>query len=176
MTTLTVPFRVGTASWLVPLRAGLVTGGGLVALAVLVALDLALGDFDVPVGDVVRTLLGGGDPGQRFIVMELRLPRALTGLLVCIALGVSGAITQSVARNALASPDVLGVTAGASAAAVGVIVLSGGAGVLGAAGVPLACDEGSDFRSFRVGLFGLDKLKDVDAAVARFERALNALT
>jgi aspartate aminotransferase-like enzyme len=44
-----------------------------------------------------------------------------------------------------------------------------------AAGVPLACDEGADFRTFRIGLFGLDKLKDVDAAVARFERALNAL-
>jgi aspartate aminotransferase-like enzyme len=45
-----------------------------------------------------------------------------------------------------------------------------------AAGVPLACDEGPDFRSFRIGLFGLDKLKDVDGAVARFERALDALT
>ena len=45
-----------------------------------------------------------------------------------------------------------------------------------AAGVPLACDEGADFRSFRIGLFGLDKLKDVDGAVARFERALDALT
>ena len=44
-----------------------------------------------------------------------------------------------------------------------------------AAGVPLACDEGPDYRAFRVGLFGLDKLKDVDGAVARFERALAAL-
>ena len=44
-----------------------------------------------------------------------------------------------------------------------------------AAGVPLACDEPSDFRSFRIGLFGLDKLKNVDRTVATFERALNAL-
>jgi aspartate aminotransferase-like enzyme len=44
-----------------------------------------------------------------------------------------------------------------------------------AAGVPLACDEGPDYRAFRIGLFGLDKLKDVDGAVARFERALDAL-
>jgi len=43
-----------------------------------------------------------------------------------------------------------------------------------AAGVPLACDEGPDFRSFRVGLFGLDKLKNVDRTVATFERALRA--
>ncbi len=44
-----------------------------------------------------------------------------------------------------------------------------------AAGVPLACDEPADYRAFRVGLFGLDKLKDVDGAVARFEHALKAL-
>jgi aspartate aminotransferase-like enzyme len=45
-----------------------------------------------------------------------------------------------------------------------------------AAGVPLACDEGPDYRAFRIGLFGLDKLQDIDGAVARFERALEALT
>jgi alanine-glyoxylate transaminase/serine-glyoxylate transaminase/serine-pyruvate transaminase len=44
-----------------------------------------------------------------------------------------------------------------------------------AAGVPLACDEPADYRAFRIGLFGLDKLKDVDGTVARFERALNAM-
>lgn len=41
-----------------------------------------------------------------------------------------------------------------------------------AAGVPLMCDEGDDYRSFRIGLFGLDKLKDVDGAVERFESVL----
>ncbi len=44
-----------------------------------------------------------------------------------------------------------------------------------AAGVPLACDEPADFRSFRIGLFGLDKLKNIDRTVATFERALDAL-
>ena len=44
-----------------------------------------------------------------------------------------------------------------------------------AAGVPLACDEGPDYKSFRLGLFGLDKLKDVDAAVARLSKALEAM-
>jgi aspartate aminotransferase-like enzyme len=43
-----------------------------------------------------------------------------------------------------------------------------------APGVPLACDEGPDFKSFRIGLFGLDKLKNVDRSVATFERALRA--
>jgi aspartate aminotransferase-like enzyme len=45
-----------------------------------------------------------------------------------------------------------------------------------AAGVPLACDEGPDYRAFRVGLFGIDKLQDIDGTVARFQRALEALT
>jgi aspartate aminotransferase-like enzyme len=43
-----------------------------------------------------------------------------------------------------------------------------------AAGVPLACDEGADFKTFRIGLFGLDKLKNPDRTVASFERALDA--
>lgn len=47
------------------------------------------------------------------------------------------------------------------------------AGLQVAAGVPLMCDEGEDFQTFRIGLFGLDKLRDVDGTVARFERALD---
>jgi aspartate aminotransferase-like enzyme len=47
-------------------------------------------------------------------------------------------------------------------------------GVQAAAGVPLQCDEPADFKTFRIGLFGLDKLKNVDRTVATFERALNA--
>ncbi len=49
------------------------------------------------------------------------------------------------------------------------------AGLQIAAGVPLMCDEPADFRTFRIGLFGLDKLKDVDQAVARFETALESV-
>jgi aspartate aminotransferase-like enzyme len=47
------------------------------------------------------------------------------------------------------------------------------AGVQVAAGVPLMCDEGEDYRSFRIGLFGIDKLRDVDGSVARLEAALD---
>jgi iron complex transport system permease protein len=125
---LVAPLRVGPFSWLVPMRAGLVACAGLVLLAVLVALDLSLGDFKIPVGDVVRTLLGGGDPGQQFIVNELRLPQTLVALLVGAALGLSGALMQTFARNPLASPDLLGVTQGAAFGAVAVIVLAGSSG------------------------------------------------
>lgn len=148
--TLARPLRVGPASWLVPVRAGLVTLGALVLLAVLVAIDLAQGDFEIPVTDVIRTLLGGGDPGQRFIVMELRLPQTLVAILVGVALGLAGALTQTFARNPLASPDILGVDQGAALGAVAVIVLTGVSGYGGGlvsgtlqqVGVPIAAFAG----------------------------------
>jgi iron-siderophore transport system permease protein len=105
----------------------------IVVLAVLVfatfCVSLSLGDFKIPVVDVVKTLFGGGDRATEFIVNRLRLPRALTGLLVGTALGLSGAIFQSIARNPLASPDIIGVTYGASAFAVFAIVTLGLTGV-----------------------------------------------
>ncbi|TCC55978.1 iron ABC transporter permease [Kribbella pittospori] len=91
--------------------------------------SLSLGDFKIPVVDVVKTLFGGGDKATDFIVNTLRLPRALTGLMVGAALGMSGAIFQNIARNPLASPDIIGVTYGASAFAVFAIVTLGLTGV-----------------------------------------------
>ena len=117
----------------------------LIALALtvlVVALNVRLGDFPMSITDVLRVLVGGGDVTEQYIVFDLRLPRTLTGLLVGAAFGVSGAITQAISRNPLASPDVLGVTPGASAGAVGVVVLAGGyggiAGLAGSIGLPVA--------------------------------------
>ena len=151
MTTMSAPFRVGVFSWLVPLRAAAVTVAGLALLLLLVALDLANGDFAIPLSDVVATLLGGGDPGQQFIIMELRLPQTLVAVLVGAALALSGALTQTFARNPLASPDILGITEGAALGAVAVIVLAGGSGYGGGlvsgtlqeVGVPVAAFIGA---------------------------------
>ena len=119
-----------------------VTLVGLVLVVLAAAVNIGRGDFPISLGEVLAVLLGGGERGQRFIVLDLRLPRSLTGVLVGAALGLAGAITQTVARNPLASPDVLGVTAGASAAAVLLIVLGGssaGVAAIGAVlGLPLA--------------------------------------
>ncbi|CAL9384815.1 Ferric enterobactin transport system permease protein FepG [Streptomyces sp. enrichment culture] len=97
------------------------------ALAVSVVL-IGTGDFPIPAADVLKTLVGQGNPGQEFIVNELRLPRVLTGLLVGASLGLGGALFQAISRNPLGSPDVLGLGQGATAGALTVIVLlSGGA-------------------------------------------------
>lgn len=104
--------------------------GALVAVIVVdAAVSVSAGDFPIPLADVVPAMLGFGDPDSDFIVRTLRLPRALTGLLVGLAFGISGAIFQSLARNPLASPDIIGVNAGAGAAAVAVIVLGVGGGI-----------------------------------------------
>lgn len=88
------------------------------ATAFAFCLSISIGDFPVPLADVVPAIAGGADPGTAFIVRELRLPRALVAVLVGVAFGLSGAMFQALARNPLASPDVLGVTSGASLAAV----------------------------------------------------------
>ncbi|GLX53646.1 ABC transporter permease [Streptomyces hygroscopicus subsp. hygroscopicus] len=97
------------------------------ALAAGVAL-IGTGDARIPAADVLKTLAGNGDAYQGFVVRELRLPRVLVGLLVGASLGLGGALFQSVSRNPLGSPDVLGLSQGATAGALVVIVLmSGGA-------------------------------------------------
>jgi iron complex transport system permease protein len=88
-------------------------------------LSLSLGEVDIPLPDVVRMLFGGGDSGIAYIVTELRLPRALVAVLAGVAFGLSGTIFQTLVRNPLASPDFIGVTAGASAAAVLALLVFG---------------------------------------------------
>jgi iron complex transport system permease protein len=97
-----------------------------VAAAFVFCLSLSVGEFPVPLRDVPGAIFGHGDAANVFIVQHLRLPRALAAVLVGGAFGFSGAIFQSLARNPLASPDILGVTAGASVAAVFVITVTGG--------------------------------------------------
>ncbi|MGW5439630.1 FecCD family ABC transporter permease [Nocardia asteroides] len=118
--------------------------GAVLALAVLVfvlfCLDIAVGDTNIPVGRVLDVLGGGGTRSQRFIILESRLPRALTAVVVGAALGLAGALMQSILHNPLAGPDVLGITTGASVGAVAVLVGTGGAttGLIATVGAPLA--------------------------------------
>jgi iron complex transport system permease protein len=87
------------------------------------AWSLSVGDFPIPISDVLASVVGLGSEDGDFIVRTLRLPRGLTALLVGAAFGLSGAIFQRIARNPLASPDIIGINAGAAAAAVFVIVM-----------------------------------------------------
>ncbi|MFF0086279.1 FecCD family ABC transporter permease [Streptomyces canus] len=101
---------------------------GLILLAALTAsvVLIGTGDFPIAAGDVLKTLLGHGNAGQEFIINELRLPRVLVGLLVGASLGLGGALFQAISRNPLGSPDVLGLSQGATAGALTMIVLFSG--------------------------------------------------
>jgi len=86
---------------------------------------LSVGKPLVPPGQLFRILVGdSGDGIDRLVVRELRLPRLILALLAGAALGLSGAILQVVLRNPLASPDLLGVSAGASLAMAIVLLLN----------------------------------------------------
>ncbi|MFD8978017.1 MULTISPECIES: iron chelate uptake ABC transporter family permease subunit [Streptomyces] len=108
---------------------------GLLVLTVAVAVVLiGTGDFPMTPGEVVDTLLGKGTVVQEFAVMDLRLPRVLVAVLVGAALAVGGAVFQSVSRNPLGSPDVIGFGQGATVGALAVIVLFQGDAAAAAGG------------------------------------------
>lgn len=116
----TAPRRSGRALLFV------VLGLGVAALALL---DLALGSARVPLAEVVAALFGSGAsrPGWQSIVLEYRLPKALTATLAGASLAVSGLLMQTLFRNPLAGPYVLGISSGASLG-VALVLLGVGAG------------------------------------------------
>ncbi|MFD9718808.1 FecCD family ABC transporter permease [Streptomyces sp. NPDC059076] len=91
-----------------------------------VLVSLAYGTYEIPLGEVIRTLLGSGEDGTRKIIIEWRLPRALLAVLFGAALAIAGAIFQSVSRNPLGSPDIIGFSSGSYTGALVVMLLTGG--------------------------------------------------
>jgi len=108
----------------------------LVALIVLASFaSLAVGTYQLSLGQVVEALVGHGDERAMKLVLEWRLPRLLFAIGCGVALAVGGAIFQSLTRNPLGSPDVIGFDAGAySGALVVILVIGSGSYALIAAG------------------------------------------
>lgn len=95
-----------------------------VVLFALAAVALMVGNTFYTPGEIIRVILGETVPGASFTVGELRLPRTSLAILAGIAFGAAGVTFQTLLRNPLASPDIIGITEGASAAAVvGIVVL-----------------------------------------------------
>ncbi|UFP97455.1 FecCD family ABC transporter permease [Pseudomonas fitomaticsae] len=111
---------------------------------------LSLGKVNLSPLTVVQLLWQGGDERLVFIIKQLRLPRLLLAALVGSALAVSGLILQSIIRNPLASPDLLGITSGASAAAV--LYLSFFSVLLGPQYLPLAAMGGAGLAASSIYL------------------------
>ncbi|MBY8878520.1 FecCD family ABC transporter permease [Actinacidiphila acidipaludis] len=128
------PRTRGGLSLRIDARAALVCAVLLLAALGVSVLLIGTGDFRIAPLDVLRTLTGQGTPAQEFIVRDLRLPRVVVALLVGAALGMAGAAFQSVSRNPLGSPDVIGFGQGSAAGALIVIVLLKGTAYQVAAG------------------------------------------
>lgn len=120
---------IGTRRWSMRFsRRGAITSGVLFAVAVaLLIASLMVGEYVVTPAALWETL--AGRPPERldeFFVLGRRLPRAMVALTVGASLGVAGAIFQTLTRNPLASPDVIGITSGASVGAITVLLVWGG--------------------------------------------------
>ncbi|AOT69491.1 FecCD family ABC transporter permease [Geosporobacter ferrireducens] len=90
---------------------------GMLTLSLCASLVL-LGNHKYPIGVIIRVLLGEQIQGASFAIRTLRLPRMLAGLLVGIGFGMAGSTFQTILRNPLASPDIIGITAGSSVGAM----------------------------------------------------------
>ncbi|RLM24497.1 iron ABC transporter permease [Brenneria alni] len=99
----------------------------IIACALLVILAVSLGTLQLSPFDVWQALIGKGEPGIVTVITQWRAPRAVMALLLGAGLGVSGAIFQSIIRNPLGSPDIIGFSSGAyTGALVTIILLNGG--------------------------------------------------
>lgn len=112
--------RRRTAVVVVVLVGGLVVGAGL---------ELVLGGFPMTLGEVVQALTGRATRVQEYIVVQVRMPHLLVTLGCGAAFALSGALLQSLLRNPLASPDLLGISGGASVGAVWATLIVGATGV-----------------------------------------------
>lgn len=99
-------------------------GLGIAAIC-LALLSLYLGNTIYPMETIVRVLLGEEIKGASYAINSIRLPRMLAGVLAGIAFGMGGYVFQSMLRNQLASPDMIGVTSGSGAAAIICILVLG---------------------------------------------------
>jgi iron complex transport system permease protein len=112
-----------------------------VLLTATVVAGVRFGSVPLPTAEVLAALSGGGDPVSRDIVLRLRLPRVLLGVLVGGGLAIAGATFQALLRNPLAEPYILGISGGASVGAV--LVLAFGWTVMGSWMLPLAAFAGA---------------------------------
>ena len=149
MTTASATPAAGASALVRPL----VFAGLGVLLTALFILTLAIGSVPIPPADVVGVLLGGSAADESWItiIRQVRLPRAVTALLAGAGLGVGGLQMQTLFRNPLADPFILGISSGASLGVAVVVLLIGtagtslvdGLGVLGNAGVAGAAAAGA---------------------------------
>lgn len=118
------PLRVGSCQLLIRPAALKIAGVLIAAILLLACFGLARGSFPLPTGTLARALFAPQDLAEqpRFILFDIRLPRLLMALLCGAMLGLAGAAMQSITRNGLADPGLIGVKEGASVVVLALIL------------------------------------------------------
>ncbi|SEP74876.1 iron complex transport system permease protein [Streptomyces sp. yr375] len=122
---------------------------GIAALFTLLTVSLTTGEMSIPAGTALRALVGLGDSGDVLVIQQFRAPRAVAAIVAGAGLGVAGCVLQRLFRNPLASPDVMGVTGGASLGAVALIA-AGATQTL----IPVGALSGGLLAALLLGVFG----------------------
>ncbi|MBE5890835.1 MAG: iron ABC transporter permease [Lachnospiraceae bacterium] len=100
---------------------------GIVMLVAAVLIALMSGSYYMSAERVVNTLLGNGNGAENLVILNIRLPRMVIAIIVAFALSTAGTVLQTVSRNPLCEPGMMGINSGAALAVVGYITLSTGA-------------------------------------------------
>ncbi|MFE0191855.1 FecCD family ABC transporter permease [Streptomyces sp. NPDC058989] len=129
-------------------RTALLTVVGLLVLCALITVSVANGEMPLPPLDAAKGLFGLGDSATVLVVQEFRAPRTVAAVVAGAGLAVAGALLQRLFRNPLASPDVMGVTGGASFGAVAMLA-AGASQML----MPLAALGGGLLAAVLLGVF-----------------------
>lgn len=95
-------------------HAFLLWAGLALCLVAVFLLNIAIGPVSIPLPDVLRAFLSSSNSIDRTIILQIRLPMAVAGVIVGAGLGISGAIFQAILRNPLADPYIIGISAGAA--------------------------------------------------------------
>ncbi|MDQ0643883.1 FecCD family ABC transporter permease [Microbacterium murale] len=170
-----VVVRAAGTSIRVNRRAIMVAAALLVVITALALWATTLGSFPITVPEVVQVLSGGGDDAARKVVLEWRGPRILAAIVFGCLLGISGAIFQSLTRNPLGSPDIIGFNAGSYTGVIVMLMLgiNGYAATVTAAMIGgLAAAAVVYFLAFRQGVSGM-RLILVGIAMSAFLGGLN---
>ncbi|MUT67213.1 FecCD family ABC transporter permease [Paenibacillus sp. NEAU-GSW1] len=136
-------------------RPAVVTACLAIACLVAVIVSIGLGDIRISPIEVVKSIFGQGSPADMLVVQQLRLPRITVAMLVGASLAASGAMLQGMTRNPLASPEMMGITGGATVAAVAFLTFS--AGTISIRYLPFAALAGAAAVSLLVYLLAWKK-------------------
>ncbi|MFB9776416.1 FecCD family ABC transporter permease [Brevibacterium otitidis] len=162
-----IAIRVPRVSGVVGVRALAVCATLALFTLILAVISLTLGTYPVPLGDVAAALTGTASEQTHMLVVGWRLPRALFAIACGIALAIAGAIFQSLTRNPLGSPDIIGFSSGSYTGAILVMLLVGSTryldiaagailgGIITAAIVYLLATVRGSVQSFRLIIMGI---------------------